>query len=107
MIINTEFLKAIYSNFSVWKSTLSHFLLSSAIRKPKTEHKVYFTLVYYYTQMGCVFGKERGIQFCVSEAPMNSKKLMRKNYNKNAQEMHSCTEKNTKKAVKCQVILHL
>lgn len=34
--------QVIYSLFSVWKSTLSHFLPSSAIRNPKAEHKVLF-----------------------------------------------------------------
>lgn len=32
---------------------------------------------------------------------------MRKNYNKNVHEMQNCTEKNTKKAVKFQLILYL
>lgn len=32
---------------------------------------------------------------------------MRKNYNKNVHETHNCTEKNTKKAVKFQLILYL
>lgn len=57
--------------------------------------------------MGYVFGKQREIQFCVSGASINRNKLLRKNYDKNIHEMHSCTEKDTKKEVKFQLMLYL